>query len=160
MSSPSLQPSGPLDPMTRVPVLLDGLPTATFEAAVTYLKDVLRECQLVLVGRSQGSDGDPMLSQLAEGLVPDLEEVGDAFDASEISPGPGGTLRLSGSLLVAQAATLSHLQMQLIQLRLLGRRGGLLVTSDPHVTQLLVWIWEELSDQLHGRQARAYRAAT
>ena len=160
MSSPSLHDQGPVDPMLRVPVLLEGLPAATFEAAVTYLKDVLRECQLVLVGRHQGSDQDPMLSQLAEGLVPDLEEVGDAFDASRTTARADGTVRLEGSLVVSQAATLSHLQMQLIQLRLLGRRGGLLVSSDPHVTQLLVWIWEELSDQLHGRQARAYRAAT
>lgn len=142
------------------PVVLDRLPTQTFGAAVTYLADILRECQLVLVGRSQGDDADPTLSQLAEGLVPDLEEVRDAFAAAEVTTHADGSTRLEATLEVAQSGTLAHLQMQLIQLRLLGRRGGLMVESDPDVTQLLAWIWDEASDQLHGRPARAYHAAT
>ncbi|MCU1355707.1 MAG: hypothetical protein JWM89_1125 [Acidimicrobiales bacterium] len=141
-------------------VVLDHLPAQTFEAAVSYLGDTLRECQLVLVGRTQGSDHDPILSALAEGLVPDLEEIGDAFDASSVIQLDDGSLRLDGELEVAQTGTLAHLQMQLIQVRLLGRRGGLMVRSDPDVTQLLAWIWDELSDQLHGRPPRPYHAAT
>ena len=141
-------------------VVLDHLPAQTFEAAVSYLGDTLRECQLVLVGRAQGSDADPTLSALAEGLVPDLEEIGDAFDASSVTQLSDGSLRLDGELEIAQTGTLAHLQMQLIQVRLLGRRGGLMVRSDPDVTQLLAWIWDELSDQLHGRPPRPYHAAT
>ena len=144
------------DPHARVPIVLDRLPQAEFEVAVTYLTDVLRECQLLLVDRAQGTDRDPALSALADGLLPDLEEVGDAWDAATITDHGDGTVRIETVLAVGQSGTLAHLQMQLIQLRLLGRTGGLLVQSDPEVSQLLTWIWEEISDQLHGRPARPY----
>lgn len=148
------------DPRSRVAVDLDQLPAATFRACVVYLDDVLRECQLVLVSAEQGNESDPTLNALAAGLVPDIEEVGDAFRAAELTTNPDGTVHLQGTLEFNQSATLAHLQMQLIQLRLLGRRGGLLLESDPQVTQLLAWIWDELGDQIHGRAPRRYHAAT
>ncbi len=145
------------DPRAPRPVVLDGLPAERFRGGVTYLADVLRECQLVLVGRDQGADSDPTLIGLAEGLVPDLEEMRDAFNAGTLATNPDGTIRFETTLGVAQSATLAHLQMQLVQLRLLGRAGGLLVESDPEVTELLAWIWDEAADQLHGRAPRLHR---
>jgi len=138
-------------------VVLDGMPTELFRRAVTYLADVLRECQLVLVGRAQGDDPEPTISGLAEGLVPDLEEVRDAFTSGTYELNADGTIRFQTVLAVTQAATLAHLQMQLVQLRLLGRNGGLMVEGHPDVTELLAWIWDEASDQLHGRAPRAHR---
>jgi len=148
------------DQRTRLPVDLDRLPPVTFEAAITYLRDVLRECQLVLVAVGQGRRTDPVLESLAAGLVPDIEEMADAFRAAQVASNPDGSVRLVGSLQLHQAGTIAHLQMQMVQLRLLGRRGGLLVESDPQISQLLAWMWEELADQLHGRAPRPYRPAT
>lgn len=103
---------------------------------------------------------DPMLTELAGRLVPDLEEVRDVFLDGIVSDDGEGTVCLAVTLQVVQAATLAHLQMQLVQLRLLERRGGLLLRSEPAITDLLVWIWDEASDQIHGRPARPYRSAT
>ncbi|WP_426571594.1 hypothetical protein [Aquihabitans sp. McL0605] len=148
------------DPHARITVVLDRLPTDPFRAAVLYLDDARRECQLVLVAHEQGLESDPDLVAVAEGLIPDIEEMDDALTASDVTVNDDGTTRLVGSLEVSQAGTLAHLQMQLVQLRLIERRGGLLLESDPHLAQLLAWIWDELADQLHGRPPRAYRPAT
>ncbi len=148
------------DPFELRYVVLDRLPAVSFAAAVTYLADILRECQLVLVGRNQGALTDPTLAQLAEGLVPDIEEIRDVFEAGSLTTNDDGSTCLVAPIEVGQAGTLAHLQMQLIQLRLLGRRGGLLVRSEPDVSQLLAWIWDEASDQIHGRPARPYHPAT
>lgn len=152
--------TGPADPRQRRAVRLDGVPQDTFAAAVSYLSDVLRECQLVQVAHHQQRPLDPMLAELAGGLVPDLEAVREVFLDGTVSDDGGGTVCLAVTLQVAQAATLAHLQMQLVQLRLLERRGGLLLRSDPAITQLLDWIWGEASDQLRNRPARPYRSAT
>ena len=143
----------------RRAIVLEGLPSGPFQAAVGYLDDALRECHLVLVAESQGHATDPELSRVATALVPDIEEIGDAFRAARSTPGADGTLRLEGSLAIDQAATIADLQVQLVHLRILGRRGNLLLDSDPEIAQLLTWIWEETSDQLHGRPPRPYRAA-
>lgn len=148
------------DQRSHLLVDIDRLPPVSFHAAVTYLADVLRECQLVLVAADQGLETDPNLDALARGLVPDIEEIADAFRAADVSTNPDGTIHLVGWLELRHAATVAHLQMQLVQLRLLGRRGGLLLESDPQITQLLAWIWDELADQLHGRPPRPYRDAT
>lgn len=135
------------------PVVLAGLPRALFDEAVTYLADIMRECQLILVDRSDGHDPD--LIELAEALVPDLEEVGELFrrgrhdvDEDRVSL----ELELHGG----HIGTLVHLQMHLVHLRFLARRGTLLVASDPNVSKLLAWIWDETADQLHGRRPRPY----
>ncbi|WP_421118729.1 hypothetical protein ACE2AJ_15365 [Aquihabitans daechungensis] len=135
----------------RRPIVLDGLPEAPFRAAVGYLDDALRECQLVLVAQSQGHRTDADLGRVASGLVPDIEEIGDAFRAAEATSDGAGSLRLAGTLTVGQAATIADLQVQLVHLRILGRRGDLLLDSDPEIAALLTWIWEETSDQLQGR---------
>jgi len=136
-------------------VVLADLPAAVFSAAVTYLADVLRECQLVLVGREQGSEVDPTLEGLAEGLVPDLEELRELFRAADVV-GDDQVCSVEIPLSPADAALLAHLQMQLVQLRFVGRRGGLLVASDPEVTGFLAWVWDEAADQLYGRTARSF----
>ncbi|HWJ60516.1 MAG TPA: hypothetical protein VNS19_00985 [Acidimicrobiales bacterium] len=143
----------------RRPIVLDGLPAAAFQVAVGYLDDALRECQLVLVAESQGHATDPDLSHVARALVPAIEEVGDAFRAADSRSNPDGTLRLSGSLTVGQAAIVADIQVQLVHLRILGRRGDLLLESDPETAQLLTWVWEEVSDQIAGRPPRPYRLA-
>lgn len=145
------------DPHAVLTVVLDQLPAVAFQAAVTYLSDVLRECQLVLVGRAQGTEPEPDLLAVAEGLVPDLEEIGDLFDAGRLTTDGEATMRLDAEVQVGQVGLLAHLQMQLVQLRLISRRGNLMVRSDPQVTKLLAWIWDEAADQLHGRPARPYR---
>lgn len=143
----------------RREIVLDDLPRASFQAAVGYLDDALRECQLVLVSEGQGHRTDVELSRVATSLVPDIEEIGDAFRAAECTVGADGSIRLTGTLSVSQAAAIADLQVQLVHLRILGRRGDLLLDSDPEIAQLLTWIWEEISDQLHGRPARPYRHA-
>jgi hypothetical protein len=140
------------------PVRLEGLPSHLFEQAVTYLGDTLRECQLVLVDRDQGRTDDASLLVLAEALVPDLEELRDVVRAAEVVI-DGDRVRIDVDMRIEHAATIAHLQMQLVQLRLLGRRGSLLVESDPDVTQLLAWVWDEAADQIHGRTPRPYRRA-
>lgn len=143
----------------RCSIVLDGLPVAPFEAAVGYLDDALRECQLVLVAQGQGHRIDADLGRVARALVPDIEEIRDAFVAAESTTNADGTVRLAGSLAVGQAAMVADLQVQLVHLRILGRRGDLLLDSDPEIAQLLTWIWEEVSDQLAGRPSRPYRLA-
>lgn len=136
-------------------VQLNGVPIELFDEAVSYLADVLRECQLVIVQKSQGQQADADLVRLAEGLVPDLEELRELFRSATITV-EGGRYQIEVPMGRPDAGTLAHLQMQLIQLRLLGRRGRLLVDSDPTVSQLLTWLWDEAADQLHGRAARPY----
>ncbi len=143
----------------RRDIVLDRLPGASFQAAVGYLDDALRECHLVLVAQGQGHRTDAQLSRVATALVPDIEEIADAFRAAESTTDDDGSIRLTGSLTVDQAATIADLQVQLVHLRILGRRGDLLLDSDPEIAQLLTWIWEEISDQLHGRPARPYTHA-
>lgn len=149
----------PTDPLALRTIDLDGLPVELFRNAVVYLDDALRECQLVLVAQGQGVATDADLGEVAHALVPDIEEIADAFRASEATTNDDGTLRLVGSLLVAQSATVADLQVQLVQLGRLGRRGDLLLESDPLVAALLTWVWEEIADQLHGRPPLPYRPA-
>ncbi|MCU1371750.1 MAG: hypothetical protein JWO77_2944 [Ilumatobacteraceae bacterium] len=142
-----------------LPVDLDRVPPATFRHMVVYLDDVLRECQLVLVSQSQGRAVSTELADIASGLVPDIEEIGDAFRAAEITERDDGTLHLSGALTANQASLLAGMQVRLVQVRQLGRRGALLLDSDPQVIQLMEWVWEELADQLRGRRPRPYQHA-
>lgn len=148
-----------MTPAAERRVVLDGLPEAAFQAAVGYLDDALRECQLVLVAESQGHSTDAGLSRVARSLVPDIEEVGDAFRAARSEIDDDGTLRLTGALALDQAALIADIQVLLVHLRTLSRRGDLLLESDPETAQLLTWVWEEISDQLAGRPARSYRLA-
>lgn len=148
------------DPDERCPILLDGLPPRLFEEAVGYLDDALRECQLVLVAESQGHVTDEDLGRVARALVPDIEAMRDAFVEAESSLNGDGTVRLAGSLLCGQASMVVHLQVQLVHLRDLERRGDLLLESDPQASQLLTWVWDAVADQLAGRPARPFRAAS
>lgn len=149
-----------MSPLSGARVIeLDRLPPETFRKMVVYLDDVLRECQLVLVSQDQGRDVSVELGDIASGLVPDIEEIADAFRAAEDSVKDDGTLHLRGSLTADQASLIASLQMRLVQVRQLGRRGALLLESDPQVIALMVWVWEEISDQLAGRAARPYRHA-
>lgn len=135
-------------------VVLTELPADLFEAAVTYLADTLRECQLVLVDHGQGADAAPTLVELATGLVPDLEELRDLFRAAAITV-EGPTCRVEVEMAPGDAGTVAHLQMQLDQLRYLNHHE-LLIPSDPDVSRFLTWAWEEIADQLSGRRARPY----
>ncbi|CAN5556130.1 hypothetical protein BH10ACT1_BH10ACT1_04280 [soil metagenome] len=137
-------------------VVLEGLPVVLFDTSVTYLADTLRECQLVLIDAAQGEDVAPDMLALAQGLVPDLEELRDLFRAADITT-DGRSYRVQLAMRSTDASTLAHLQMQLVQLRYLGRLGNLLISSDPEVTQFLAWIWDETADQLNGRSGRPYR---
>lgn len=139
----------------RRTVVLDGLPVALFDASLTYLADILRECQLILVRQGQDGAADPLLVELADHLVPDIEALRDLFGQAHISV-ERGRYRVELSMGLPDAETIAHLQMRLVQVRLLGRRGSLMVVSDPRVTQLLAWIWDEAADQLHDRRARPY----
>ncbi len=138
----------------RCRVVLVGLPAPLFEAAVTYLADTLRECQLVLVADQQGTAADPALIELAGGLVPDLEELRDVFRAAAIVA-EGAGLRVEVELSPGDAGTIAHLQLQLTQLRYVTPRD-LLVTGNAEVSALLAWVWDEVGDQLLGRAARRY----
>lgn len=140
---------------TLHPVRLVRVPTALFDAAVSYLADVLRECQLALEGHRAGIEADPQLADLASALVPDLEELQEIFRSS-LATAEGDRTTVDLEMRMADAPLLAHLQMQLIQLRLVGRRGAMLVVSDPVITQFLAWVWDEASDQLHGRSPRPY----
>lgn len=137
----------------RLPVILENVPVGAFDAAVTYLADVLRECQLVLIDGQQGTDLDPELESLAMGLVPDLEKLRGIFRGATIGVG-AGRYRVSTELHGTDAAMMSRLQVQLGQLE---RRGGMLVAGDPQVAELLRWVWEEAAGQLEGRDARPCR---
>lgn len=141
----------------RSHVSLTGLPGQGFHRAVGYLEEILRECHLVLVAEVEDpSDrGAADLRRIAQAIVPDLEEIREVFRSGIVaSEGPGVDLEIPYSPQLA--VTLAHLQTHLVQLRILGRRGSLLVESDPTVSALLTWIWEEAADQLHGRPPRPY----
>ena len=138
-------------------VYLEALPVNLFSRAVTYLADVLRECQLMLV--DDQSDLSPAIEpaalDLVKALVPDLEEMRDLFRAADITVG-ADTVSIVARMPVSTVATMAHLQMQLVQLRFLARQGGMLVPSEPEVSKVLAWVWDEASDQLHGRPPRPY----
>lgn len=138
------------------PVVLDGLPVDGFDAAVTYLADVLRECQLLLVDRDQGAVPDPAVVAVAEALVPDLEVLREVFRGAEIGPAAHG-LRVETEMRGSDAELLARLQVNLVPVRSLGRQGAMLVASDPEVSLLLSWVWDELADQLNGREPRPFR---
>lgn len=138
------------------PVVLEDLPIGAFAAAVTYMADVLRECQLMLVDREQGADIDPELGALAVALIPDLEELREILRGATITV-DDRCYRVWTEMRSSDAAMMVHLQKQLVQLRFLARRGGLLVASDPEVLQFLDWVWDEAAAQLQGRTARPYR---
>lgn len=142
----------------RITVRLDGLPAHLFHRAVTYLDDTLRECQLVLVGPPPSPDDRAAedLHRLARALVPDIEEIRAAFRAGRFAV-DGDRVSLHVTAAPALASTMIHLQSQIVQLRLVGRQGALMTESDPQVTALLAWIWDEAADQLHGREPRPFR---
>lgn len=139
-----------------ITVRLTGLPSTGFHRAVTYLDDTLRECQLVLIGPAPAADDRQAqdLHHLAAALVPDLEEIRDVFRSGTVVEADG---LLSFEVVAAPilSATMAHLQTQLVQLRYVGR-GALLTESDPTVSAILAWIWDEATDQLHGREARRF----
>ena len=101
-------------------VVLAGLPSPLYDAARGYLGDVLRECHLVLLGRDQGSSVDADLVALAEGMVPDLEELRDLFAKATVTD-VDGLRTLAVDLRATDAATLAHLHLQLTQLRFVDR---------------------------------------
>ena len=137
-------------------VTLVGLPPRVFEHGITYLADVLRECQLIVVDGLGGSIASRLdVVALAKVLVPDLEEVRDLFRQAEVVPA-GGRVDVTMTLKPSVAATLVHLQMHLVQLRFVECEGGILVSSDPQVIDLLRWIWDEVSEQLRGRPPRPH----
>lgn len=138
-------------------VHLESLPAGLFSRAITYLADVLRECQLMLVDHhdKQTPVTEPAVLDLVRALVPDLEEVRDLFRRAEIVVGDD-TVSIHSSMPLSTVATMAHLQMQLVQLRFLASEGGMLVPSEPEVSKLLAWVWDEASDQLHGRPSRPY----
>lgn len=138
-------------------VVLAGLPAALYDATVGYLGDVLRECHLVLVGRDQGSRADGDLVVLAEGLVPDLEELRDLFSTADVTQ-EDGHRTLAVDLRQTDAATLAHLHLQLAQLRFVDRRDGVLLPTEPEVARLLAWVRDEAAEQLAGRAPRPYSA--
>lgn len=141
-----------------ITVRLDGLPADRFHRAVTYLDDTLRECQLMLVGPPPAPDDRAAqdLHQLARALVPDIEEIRAAFRSGTFEV-EDDRVSLHVTAVPALASTMIHLQSQIVQLRLVGRRGALMTESDPEVTSLLAWIWDEAADQLHGREPRSFR---
>ena len=141
------------------PIVIEDLPEADFRVAVGYLDDARRECQLVLVARDQGRATDPVVARVATRLVPAIEAVGDAFLAAEVTSDGVGSLRLRGAMDAEQAAAVAELQVQLVQLRSLVRRGDLLLDSEPAVAALITWLCEEVADQLAGRAPRPYVAA-
>lgn len=138
-------------------VVLAGLPARLYDDAVGYLGDVLRECHLVLVGRDQGSGADADLVILAEGLVPDLEELRELFAVATVTE-DDGRRTVAVDLRPTDAATLAHLHLQLAQLRFVDRRDGVLLPTDPEVARLLAWVRDEAAEQLAGRAPRPYRA--
>ena len=142
------------------PVVLDGLPGPVLDAAVTHLEDVLRECQLARVVRDHlVGPADPVtveLADLADGLVPHLEMVTAALRVAVRAANPDGTVRLSGELPSGVAPDLAHGIALLAAVNDLGRRGALLLESDPNVTHVISWAHEEAADQLHGRAPRPY----
>lgn len=144
---------------TPRPIVIEDLPEADFRIAVGYLDDARRECQLVLVAQGQGRATDPVLASVASRLVPAIEAVGDAFLAAEATSDGAGSLRLRGAMDLEQAAAVAELQVQLVQLRTLVRRGDLLLDSEPAVAALITWLCEEVADQLAGRAPRPYVAA-
>lgn len=137
-------------------VTLAELPADVFGHAATYLLDVLRECQLIEVDGVRGPT-NPRLDvvALAKVLVPDLEEVRDLFRAADIRA-DDGRVTVVVTMKPSSAATLVHLQMHLVQLRFVEHEGGILVASEPEVIDLLRWIWDEISEQLHGRSPRPH----
>jgi hypothetical protein len=140
-------------------VRLTGLPRQAFRAAVAYLEDTLRECQLVLVGPvpDAADRAATDLRRIAEALVPDLEEIRGVFQSATFTEDEGGSLSCEVITSPGLAATLAHLQAHIVQLRFVGRTGGaLLVESDPTVAALLTWIWDEAADQIHGRPPRPF----
>lgn len=139
-------------------VALIGLPADTFEHGITYLADVLRECQLILVDGAGGAIASRLdVVALAKVLVPDLEEVRDLFRHADLTA-TGDRVDVIITLRPSAAATLVHLQMHLVQLRFVEVEGGVLVSSDPEVIDLLRWIWDEVSEQLRGRLPRPHPA--
>lgn len=142
-----------------VHITVTDLPKATFELAITYLADVLRECQLILVDGVEGAATTHLdVVALATVLVPDLEEVRDMFRTSAITV-VDEHVTMVVALRASTASTMVHLQMHLVQLQFVEVEGGVLVTSDPEVIDLLRWIWDEVSAQLHGRAPRPYQLA-
>lgn len=139
-----------------IDVTLAGLPAESFHQAVTYLADVLRECQLILIDGVAGTvESGVDLVALANVLVPDLEEVRDLFRDADVAD-HGDHVDLVATLNPTVAATLAHLQMHLVQLRFVEGEGGILVSSDAEVIDLLRWMWDEVAEQIHGRPPRPH----
>ena len=139
-----------------VDVTLVGLPAVVVDQGITYLTDVLRECQLILIDSARPTAASLLdVVALAKVLVPDLEEVRDLFRIADITV-TGDRAEVRVALKPSMAATLVHLQMHLVQLRFVECEGGILVASDPKVIELLRWIWDEVSEQLRGRSPRSY----
>lgn len=139
-----------------VDVTLVGLPADMVDHGITYLTDVLRECQLILIDSTRPSAASRLdVVALAKALVPDLEDVRDLFRAADITA-TGNRADVTVALKSSVAATMVHLQMHLVQLRFVECEGGILVASDPKVIELLRWMWDEISEQLHGRSPRSF----
>lgn len=140
-----------------VKIHLDAMPADRFRQAVSFLDDTLRECRLVLGAPEPSLDdrGGQDLLRLARNLVPDIEEVRAVFRGGQLEE-DGSQISLTVTASPILAATMVHLQTQLVQLRYVGRGGAFVTESDLAVSSLLTWIWDEAADQIGGREPRRF----
>lgn len=141
------------------PVRLDGVPVGLARAATVHRNDMIRELQLIEVGRRQGIEEPSQLYDLAELLRADLEWLRDEIGARSIWSDPDAA---PGSLvdIVIETAPDSALRMRRVverfeELNQLSRHGQLLAEeASADAMQLIRWVADEMTGQLlEGRHA-------
>ena len=137
-----------------LPVRLRGVPLATLSDVDIYISDVIRELQLIEVGRDQGIAAPDRISRLAADLLPLLRWARDlvvhaVIDGDDDSDVTDLTLQVPADS-VAAVTRVSDLVVELGQL---ARQGALFTVPNPEVLRLVEWLATEGVNQLRGGPA-------
>lgn len=152
----------------RQRVELLAIPVAAARAVMAYCNDMIREMQLIEVGRAMDDVAPSELDSVASGLRVDLEWLRDDFGGhmrpteegffADPATDPERLVDVAGHLLPDAAIRIQRVVDQFEELNWFSSHGQLLTSSaSPVVMNLVRWLRREVVGQLaEGRNARPF----
>ena len=150
----------------RRTVRLNGVPVGIARAIAVYRNDMIRELQLIELGRQQGIEEPSQLYDLAEQLRADLVWLRDDLAGHTVWSDPAAAPSERVDMVIEATVDASARMLRAIErfeeLNQLSRYGQLLTEeATPAMMQVIRWVGEELAGQLNeGRAPRPCLVAT